>query len=287
MHPPKLTIQNICSEPPATSVGGGRAGAWLGSTVVAVGLLIAGTSAHAQTEPEPSVGGSQSGGFVGLGLRTVPRYQGADEFKTSGIPAFSYQWSHGLFVGGSDGLLGYQNKTTEHLLLGVALGMDEGRSASDSRDLAGMGDISARPTLNLHAKMTVVERLEVSASMQMGSGSDSKGGVVQLGASYGIPLNTTTRVRLHVKATWANGDYMQDYFGVNPSQSAVAGYKVYTPGGGLRDVTVGVGVQHPLNAQWTLLGGLSHTTLSEAASASPLTRNSTYQSVFAALAYRF
>jgi outer membrane scaffolding protein for murein synthesis (MipA/OmpV family) len=280
-------IQNICAEPLATSFGGGRAGAWRGAAVVAVGLLIAGTAVHAQAEPEPSVSDRQSGGFVGLGLRTAPRYQGANEVKTSGIPAFSYQWSHGFFVGGQDGLLGYQSKATDHLRLGVALGMDEGRSASDSRDLAGMGDISARPTLNLHAKMTVAERLEVSVSTHMGSGSDSKGGVVQLGASYGIPLNATTRVRLDVKATWANSDYMQDYFGVNPSQSAVTGYKLYTPGAGLRDVTVGVGVQHPLSTQWTLLGGLSHTTLSDAANASPLTRNSTYQSAFAAIAYRF
>lgn len=287
MHPPKLTIQNICSEPPATSFGGGRAGAWLGSTVVAVGLLIAGTAVHGQTEPEPSVSDRQSGGFVGLGLRNVPRYQGADESKTRGIPAFSYQWSNGFFAGGSEGLLGYQHKATDLVLVGVALGLDEGRTASDSRDLPGMGDVSARPTLNLHAKMTVAERLEVSASTQMGSGSDSKGGVVQLGASYGIPLNAATRVRLHVKATWANDDYMQDYFGINTRQSADTGYKAYTPGAGLRDITLGVGVQHPLSGQWMLLGGLNHTTLSDAASASPLTRKTAYQSAFAGLAYRF
>lgn len=264
-----------------------RYGALPGFMLFLAGLTLASAPVQAQTESGASESRVQSGGFVGLGVRAAPRYQGADESKTSGIPVISYQWANGIFVGGSEGLIGYQHPSTEPLRWGVALGMDEGRNASDSRDLAGMGDVAARATLNLFAKLAVSERVELSAATQMGSGLDSKGGLVQLGASYGVPLPLTTRVRLHVKATWANDDYMHDYFGVSASQSAATGYKVYTPTAGLRDVTVGVGLQHPLGGQWMLFGGVNHTTLSDAASASPLTRNTSYQSAFAALAYRF
>lgn len=280
-------IRNIRYMQSATSHGGGRNGALLGSMVFVAALLVPSTAVQAQTESEPSASGRQGGGFVGLGVRAAPRYQGADESKTRGIPAFSYQWSNGLFAGGSDGLLGYQHKATEHLQLGAALGMDEGRAASGSRDLTGMGDVTSRATLNLHAKLALSSQLEISAAAQMGSGIDAKGGLVQLGASYGISLTSAIRVRLHVKATWANDDYMQDYFGVNVRQSADTGYKAYTPGASLRDITLGVGVQHPLNGQWMLFGGLNHTTLSDAASASPLTRKTAYQSAFAGLVYRF
>lgn len=287
MHSSKHMIRNIRSLQSATSHGGGRTGALLGSMVFVAALLVPNTAVQAQTQSEHSASGLQGGGFVGLGVRAAPRYQGADESKTRGIPAFSYQWSNGFFAGGSDGLLGYQHKATERLQLGAALGMDEGRAASDSRDLTGMGDVTSRTTLNLHAKLALSSQLEISAATQMGSGIDAKGGLVQLGASYGMPLTSATRVRLHVKATWANDDYMQDYFGVNARQSADTGYKAYTPGAGLRDITLGVGVQHPFSRQWMLFGGLSHTTLSDAASASPLTRKTAYQSAFAGLAYRF
>jgi outer membrane scaffolding protein for murein synthesis (MipA/OmpV family) len=251
------------------------------------GLALPSAAAWAQIKPTADDSAATSGGFVGLGVGAAPRYQGSDESKTSGIPAFEYRWANGVFVGGTDGLIGVQLNATPQLQLGLALGMDEGRKASESRYLAGMGDIDTRGTLNLSAKATINEQFGLSTGLQLGAGSSGKGGLLNLGASYGVTLAPATRMTFNVGATLANADYMQDYFGVSAAQARTSGYKRYTPDSGLRDVTVGVGVMHQFSRKWMLITSLNSTTLSNAAKDSPLVRKATSQSAFAAVAYSF
>jgi outer membrane protein len=224
---------------------------------------------------------------VGIGVNVDPRYQGADETRTTGIAGFEYRWANGLFVGGTDGLVGIQIDAAPQLKLGVALGLDEGRKASDSRYLAGMGDVVARGTLNLHAKAAVNNQLSLSTGLQFGAGGSGKGGLLKLGASYEVPLAPATGLSFNVGATVANADYMQDYFGVSALQARASGYKGYAPESGLRDVTFGLSLQHQISRVWMLIAIVNSTTLFGAAKDSPLVRQATSQSMFAGIAYRF
>jgi outer membrane scaffolding protein for murein synthesis (MipA/OmpV family) len=224
---------------------------------------------------------------VGLGVNVAPRYQGADESKTTGIVGFEYRWANGWFVGGDDGVAGFQLNATPQLQLGLAIGGDDGRKESASRYLAGMGNVDERATLNLYAKTAVNDQFGLSTGLQLGVGSSGKGGLLKVGGSYGVSLASATRMAFNVGATLANADYMQDYFGVSASQASASGYRRYTPSGGLRDVTVGVAMQHDLSKDWMLFGNLSSTTLSNAAKDSPLVRITTSQSAFAGIAYKF
>jgi MipA family protein len=252
------------------------------------GLALSSAASWAQTKPAADDSSAKSGGYVGLGLNVEPRYQGSDESKTTAHPGFEYRWSNGLFVGGTDGLVGFQFNAKPQLQLGVALGVDEGRKASKSRHLAGMGDITERGTLNLYAKAAVNDQLNLSSSVQIGAGSSgNKGGLLKVGASYGVSLAPATRMIFNVGASLANADYMQHYFGVSAAQASASGYKRYTPDSGLRDVTVGIDFQHQLSSEWMLFTRLSSTTLSKAAKNSPIVRKATSQSAFAGVAYSF
>jgi MipA family protein len=251
------------------------------------GLALSSAASWAQTKPAADDSSTKSGGYVGLGLNVEPRYQGSDESKTSAHPGFEYRWSNGLFVGGTDGLVGFQFNAKPQLQLGVALGVDEGRKASKSRHLAGMGDVAERGTLNLYAKAAVNDQLGLNTGLELGAGSSGKGGLFKLGGSYGVSLTPATRVVFNLGATLANANYMQHYFGVNAAQASASGYKSYTPGSGLRDVTVGLDLQHHLSSEWMLFTRLSSTTLSKAAKNSPLVRKATSQSAFAGVAYSF
>lgn len=250
-------------------------------------LALPGTASWAQTQPAVEDSTAKSGGYVGLGLSAAPRYQGADEFKTKGVPGFEYRWANGLFVGGTDGLVGMQFNATPQLQLGLALGADEGRKASESRHLAGMGDVDARGTLNLYAKAAVNDQLSLSAGLQLGTGSSGKRGLLNVGASYGVSLAPATRMSFNVGATLANANYMQDYFGVSAAQASASGYKRYTPDSDCRDVTVGLSLQHQISREWMLIASLNNTTLSDAAKDSPLVRKATSQSAYVAVAYNF
>lgn len=184
-------------------------------------------------------------------------------------------------------VVGFQLNATPQLQLGLALGGDDGRKASDSRYLAGMGDVDERATLNLYAKAAVNDQFGLSTGLQLGVGNFGKGGLLIVGASYGVSLTPATRMGFNVLATLANADYMQDYFGVSAAQASASGYKRYTPKSGLRDITVGLGVQHQISREWMLITSLNSTTLSDAAKDSPLVRKATSQSAFVAVAYNF
>jgi outer membrane protein len=255
--------------------------------LLVAGLALPGTASWAQTKPTAEDSAVKSSGYVGLGVNVAPRYQGSDESKTTGFPAFKYHWANGWFAGGTDGLVGVQLKATPQLQLGVALGVDEGRKTSESRYLAGMGDVDERATLNLYAKAAINDQLVLSTGLKLGAGSASKGGLLNLGASYGVSLAPATRMSFNVGATLANADYMQDYFGVSAAQASASGYKRHTPDSGLRDVTLGLGLQHQISREWMLFVSLKSTTLSNAAKDSPLVRKATSQSAFAAVAYSF
>ena len=262
-----------------------RATPW--AYLLLAGLALPSAASWAQTKPTAEASAAKSGGFVGLGVNVAPRYQGADESKTTGIVGFEYRWANGWFVGGDDGVVGFQLNATPQLQLGLAIGGDDGRKESASRYLAGMGNVDERATLNLYAKTAVNDQFGLSAGLQMGVGSSGKGGLLKVGASYGVSLASATRMNFNVGATLADADYMQDYFGVSAAQASASGYRRYTPNGGLRDVTVGVAMQHDLSKDWMLFGNLSSTTLSNAAKDSPLARKTTSQSAFAGIAYKF
>ncbi len=255
--------------------------------LVLAGLALPSAAAWAQTKPAAEASASETGGYVGVGINVAPRYQGSDEFKTKATPGFEYHWANGLFVGGTDGLVGYQLNATPQVQVGVALGLNEGRKASDSRYLKGMGDVDRRGTVNLFAKATLAEQLVLSTGMQCGAGKSGKGNLFNLGASYGFSLAPAASMSVNVGATFANSGYMQDYFGVSAAQSSASGYKRYTPDSGLRDVTVGLGLQYQVSRDWMVITSLSSTTLSSAAKDSPLVRKATSQSAFVAVAYSF
>ena len=251
------------------------------------GLALPSAASWAQTKPTAEDSAAKSGGSVGVGVNVAPRYQGSDESRTTGIPGFEYRWANGLFVGGADGVVGFQLNATPQLQLGFALGGDGGRKESESRYLAGMGDVDERATLNLYAKAAVNDQFGLSTGLQLGAGSSGKGGLLNVGASYGVSLAPATRLNFNVGATLANADYMQHYFGVSAAQASASGYKRYTPNSGLRDVTVGLGLQYQISREWMLFTTLSSSTLSNAAKDSPLVRKATSQSGFVSVAYNF
>lgn len=278
-------IQHLAARSGLTSTFSSRSGKWLS-------LLVAGLSLHcaaagAQSLAAAESGAPRSGGYVGIGVNVGPRYQGSDETRTRAIPGFEYHWLSGWFVGGANGLVGFEINASPQLQFGIALGVDEGRKASRSRYLAGMGDIDVRGTMNLFAKAAITDDLSISASLQAGAGDSKKGALLNLNASYGFQLSSTLRMNVNVGATAANSDYMQEYFGISAGQAIATRYRRYNPDSGCRDVTVGLSVIQQVNREWMLIASLNNSRLAGPAKDSPLVRKASGNSAYATLAYSF
>lgn len=227
-----------------------------------------------------------SGGIVGLGIASLPRYQGSDQTHFNGVAILEYHWSNGVFVGGeNDTLVGFQCTTSSKVQYGTALGIDEGRKERRSIDLAGMGNVLTKAVLVSFVKAAVTDQFSLNASVHIGSGNDNKGALLKLGAAYAIPLGSSAQLSFNAGATLANDSYMENYFGVSSSQARTSRYHVYNPSSGLRDVSVGMRLSYQIDQDWIVLAGVSNTSLASAAKDSPLTHQTNSQKVLFGVAY--
>jgi len=228
----------------------------------------------------------QEGGRIGLAAIAGTQYRGSDERRTLVFPGIDYQWRNGWFAGVANGV-GYNAAQRPDLQYGARLTLDLGRDESRSAVLRGMGSIDVQPALGVFFNRFWGPRLAVTSSLRHGAGQQRQGLVFDLGTSYGVPLGAQTRLSAGLGAHWVNAEYMQDYFGVTPAQSASSGYAVSTPGAGWRNLNVNLGLSHRLGARTFLIAGLSRSALLGAARDSVLTRESLSISGVLALSYAF
>lgn len=242
---------------------------------VAASAVLPYSLAQAQTAENIYPESPGSGGFVGAGIASLPKYQGSDHAKKQAVLLLEYHWSNGLFVGGeNDALIGVQRSATSSVQYGAALGVDEGRRESRSSALAGMGNVSTKPVLVSFVKAAVTEQLSLSASAHFGSGNEKKGALMKLGAAYAIPLNSFAQISFNVGATLANDSYMENYFGVSSAQSNASHYRPYTASSGVRDINFGARLFYLIDQDWSVLAAVSNTNYGNAAKDSPLVKTS-------------
>ena len=222
--------------------------------------------------------------IVGGGLAVGRRYMGSDERRTSVLPIFDYRWANGWFAGLSNGV-GYNFSTERGLSYGLRLTADFGRKESRSAALAGMGDISAKPEIGAFYSQSLGSGLSVHASIRYGA--VGTGLLVDGGVGWSLPLASATRLKLGAALTVANSDYMQDYFGVTPEQSASSGYQVFNAKAGVRDVRLSAAVVHSFSPQLHMTGGITVRSLQGDAADSPLTREKTSPSAMLGVIYIF
>lgn len=229
---------------------------------------------------------ASQGGALGLALIAGRQYQGSDESRLMLLPNVEYQWRNGFFAGALNGL-GYNASARPELAYGVRITPSFGRKEHRSDALRGLGDIPLRPELGAFLNVQPLRGLSLNSSLRHGSGSDRQGLLLDLGASWSLPLGPGLRLGTSLAATWANAAYQQDYFGVDAAQAQRSGYAAYTPSAGLRDVRVGASLTHRLSPDWSLTGSLSRSELQGDARRSPLVRETATISALVVLGYSF
>jgi outer membrane scaffolding protein for murein synthesis (MipA/OmpV family) len=113
------------------------------------------------------------------------------------------------------------------------------------------------------------------------------GNVVDFGVGHDRRLSPRVVWNIGAGTTWADGRYMRSYYGVTPDESVASGHPVYTPGSGLRDVSVGTGFRMEINDRWTALWGGGVSRVLGPAAHSPLTTSARQWSLNAGLGWRF
>lgn len=251
--------------------------------------------------------------YIGLGVQSAPRYEGADSRKVSALPVIQVQWSNGLFISGmSAGMHLSDDPVLEYgPLLSLQPGRDEAgsgtqiggvgvtdligyipspvdKSSLKAERLSGMDEINPRLQAGAFLNYYLDPRWRLTSSLLFGSGNDHDGARLELGVQRLATVSGERhRIALSAGVSFVNSHYNETYFGVSHDEALRSRFPYYGAHGGLGDAHAGLRWNWILAPSWMLTSNLQATRLLGSARKSPLVERPTNVTVSAAIAYRF
>ena len=249
---------------------------------------------------ESEAKGSRFEGAVGLTVRHGAAFLGSSDMGYRLTPAGFLRYGRITLTGSG----GFTTRTSEEVERGLAaelarrgklrlsLGLryDQGRTASDSAELAGMGNIRGTVRARWSARWDPSPEWRVTAGISndlLGRGGGFAG---DLGATRSWQLGHGESVVVGATLGAGGSRYMQNWHGVTAAQSIDSGLRAFEAAAGLRDLNVSVGWRTEFQAWGQPFGatlGAGYTQLLGSAADSPLTRRTGYATASAALVWRF
>lgn len=166
------------------------------------------------------------------------------------------------------------------------MGYAAAREESDDRkNLRGMGDEDAAATANLLGEYRL-GKLNASGKITTGlSGDYGTTADLNVGSHYQI----TPDVMLlgSVGTVWADGEYMQERFGVSAAQPARSGNSRHDAEAGIKSVGFSVGINYSITGSWSTNLTFKADQLVGDAADSPITKNDFVPAVYLTTGYRF
>ena len=219
---------------------------------------------------------------VGGGLASVPRYEGASSNRLRFAPLL--EASNGNFFAGTSRGIGYNFSDDKSLQYGARLTVSPYRRQNADSRLNGMGDISNAAEFGafLNAQFSAIY---LTSSVASGS----HGTHLEAGGGYEAHFSPVDKVRTGLDLDWADGKYMQTYFGVNAAQAAASGgvLTAYNATSGIKDYSLKLNWMHSYTKQWFSNAGLTYRQLAGSATNSPLTMRNSMNAVSFVVGYNF
>lgn len=221
---------------------------------------------------------------LGAGAAYVPRYEGANESLTRGMPVLSYR--SGRFFAGVLGGIGFNVSPYRTVEFGPVLSFRAGRAENNDQHLSGLGDIAAGADAGVFARWNL-RPAYLHASFKQGVSGSMNGTQLRVGGGYAKALGAADRLVLDASVDWADSQVMQTYFGVSAEQSTASGLAAYDATSGLRRVSLSAIWTHTFTPQWFSSVSLSAYQLGDSAAHSPITQSRVARIASATIGYRF
>lgn len=210
---------------------------------------------------------------LGAGAIYQPDYEGSDDYEVAPLPTFAVSYKDRVFLEGPKlgaNLLSLTGPAEgDYLRAGPLLNYRMGRDQDDNDALRGLGDVDGAVEAGGFVSYGIRGfSVDLTALQDM---SDAHDGLsVELKGGYRRSLGESWSVSAELSATWADGSYMQSYFGVDAGQAQRSGYRRHDPGAGLKDAGVAVSVDYSVTENWMVSGRVGFTRLLGDAADSPI-----------------
>jgi outer membrane protein len=264
-----------------------------GKSVAAGMLLLAGTiatsGAFAYSEIADEVG-QKGRGMVGLGIGSVPDYEGSDTNEGAIAPFGRYNWASGRYITlGGTANAEHAARLKMNLLtrdtvweLGPVLQYRAERSDVHNNRVDRMKDVNAATEAGAFLGWKA-DRLSLSTTYVTDVSDEYNGDVWYFNGYYDIPVDEQFKLTLGAYTTWASDDYMETYFGVNSGDAARSGFPRYKASSGIKDAGMLLIGHYKINQTWGIAGVVNYTRMLNDAEDSPLVKNAGDENQYKAL----
>jgi len=227
---------------------------------------------------------------TGAGVMIRPTFDGSDRYRARPLPYLSVNWRDTLTLD-QTGLNAQLRRQTYRL--GVGLTFDGGREEQDTGGifgsgddrLLGMGDIDFALGVRGFASWQVGP-VELSTQVTKFTGAQNDGLVGRAGMSLPMPFGRSVMLVSAISIGWADGNYMQTFFGVTPQQASRSIFPRFDAKAGLQDVRASLNLIYSFSPSWFANVNIGATQLLGDSAASPISLSDTSVTGIAAIGYR-
>ncbi len=238
--------------------------------------------------------------LIGASATAGPEYAGSDRSATRVLPLVGLRWGRfRLTSSGSARLMDFAGQAnadeagasadvlrSDRAILRAGLRLSSGRPSSDSDDLRGIPDVRRTLLGRVTAAYAFAPTWRVSSNLVFDTLGRGNGAALTTGIDHRRRLTPDVELLGGVAFTIDNGTYLGSYFGV-PLGAQTPARPAYSPGSGLRDAAIGVGLTARLAPGWIGYGSIGYSHLLGPAADSPLTRRAGSPNATLGIAYRW
>jgi outer membrane protein len=227
--------------------------------------------------------------LLGAGVGMKPGYMGSDDLDVTWLPVVDVRWRDTVFLKTTGGMtsrigLGFNVLNQQGFRIGPMVEYYMGQDTGD--EISGIDDVDGGAELGLFAEYDF-KPWKVEAAARYGVAGGNNGFLMTGALSWNTKLGRDLALSLGANTSFANGDYMDSYFGVSAGESARSGLAAYDPGWGMRDVGLSLQLVYPFYDKFRLIGMSRFNYLLDEAADSPLVEQNAQFSFGLAIAYQF
>ena len=264
----------------------------------AVVFAVAATTASAQTatftnwQDSPGLALRPLGGpipdwsvSVGGGVAALPAYEGSNTLKLSPVPDVDVRYKDLAYLSVGEGA-GVNILHGTNYRAGLGLTYDGGREHSAATRLAGTKNIDPAPVAKAFAQYAFIPvvfdfAVKQALTSYLGLSAD-------LGAYMPVIANEKLQVFVGPEVTFANHQYMQAYFGIDPqNRSSQSHFRNYGAGGGIKDAKLGGTAMYHFDDHWFVDTDVGLERLLGSAAGSPIVQTRWNLSIDSTINYTF
>jgi len=198
---------------------------------------------------------------VGLAGEFQPKYDGSQDYRIQGGPNFDIRYRNIAFLATGEGL-GWNIIHSSNARAGLAITYDLGRSdVSSSVEYnhgvayreRPVGSVNPGPEVKAFGEYLFfpIDKLPLTVRADVRRAIGGYNGWVADFAAY-MPVVGSEKFFVFIgpAITFADKNYMQNYFGVTSEQSTESSYPIYTPEGGVKEISFGTSATWFFTKHW-------------------------------------